>query len=87
MCACVRARAREIKRKSIDYQYRNLVHDLTYHDEIIAGGSEQHAGALQMPRHVRLMRAEDLLEGRPGLSGGRQNPEGPFQERRSGDAE
>lgn len=53
----------------------------------IAGSSEQHAGTLQMSRHVRLVRAQDLLEGHTGLSDGRQDPEGTFPERCAGDAE
>lgn len=53
----------------------------------IAGGGEQHAGALQVPRHVGLVRAEDLLESRPGLPGSGQDPEGPFQKRCAGDAD
>lgn len=46
-----------------------------------SGGGEQHAGALQVSRNVGFVRAEDVLEGRPGLPNGRQDPEGPFQER------
>lgn len=53
----------------------------------LAGGGEQHASALQVPRHVRLVRTEDLLEGHAGLPGGRQDAEGPFPERRASDAE
>lgn len=40
-----------------------------------------------MPRHVRLVRAEDLLEGHTGLPDGRQDPEGTFPERRAGGTE
>lgn len=40
-----------------------------------------------MPRHVWLLRTEDLLEGHTGLPSSRQDAEGPFQERRAGNAE
>lgn len=48
----------------------------------IAGGGEQHAGALQVSRHVRLLRAQDLLEGGAGLPTGRENVKGSFPKRR-----
>lgn len=57
------------------------------HYDTIAGSSEQHAGTLQVPRHVRLVRAEDLLEGHTGLPDGWQDPERPLSERRAGGAE
>lgn len=57
------------------------------HCDSIAGSSEQHADTLQVPRHVRLVRAEDLLEGHAGLPDSRQDLERTFPERRVGDAE
>lgn len=57
------------------------------HCDSIAGSSEQHADTLQVPRHVRLVRAEDLLEGHAGLPGSRQDLERAFPERRIGYAE
>lgn len=54
---------------------------------MITGSGEQYASALQVPRHVGLVRTKDLLESRAGLPNSGQDAQGPLQECRSSVAE
>lgn len=52
----------------------------------ILGGGEQHASAMQVPRYVGFLRAQDLLESGAGFPNSREDAQGPISKRCAGGA-